>query len=235
MNPPAALRRVEVEGHLVEAADRLGREPGSQRDDERVVVESPAAVTTTLLSRSSASTSVLQELDPLPLQPVERPAELARTALAHHLPQERRLVDVLGGAVEEHDPVVGREPMPELARSHQPTGAHHPGQRCSRQNRRPGGRSALPPWGARPSAGSRSRSRTRRTRSPRRSPCRPAPRERSREPSRSSAHETASRHRRRSRGTRDRTLSSRRCRLPRSRTRRCRRPRARRRRTARGV
>ena len=30
---------------------------------------------------------------------------------------------MLCGAVDEHDPVVGREPTPQLARSHQPTGA----------------------------------------------------------------------------------------------------------------
>ena len=39
VDPVATLRGVEVVGHLVEAAHRLGRELGTERDDERVVVE----------------------------------------------------------------------------------------------------------------------------------------------------------------------------------------------------
>ncbi len=65
----------------------------------------------------------LAKLDALPLEPAQGPAELLLAALADHLPQERRLVGVLGGAVDEHDSVPCRDSPLQLARGHQPTGA----------------------------------------------------------------------------------------------------------------
>ncbi len=61
------------------------------------------------------------ELDALALQSVEGPRELAQTALTHHLPEQRRLVHVLRGAVDEDNTVAGGETAAELARGHQPT------------------------------------------------------------------------------------------------------------------
>ena len=63
------------------------------------------------------------ELDALPPQAVERPGELTRAALAHHLPQQRRLEHVLGRAVDQHDPVVCRKTTSEFACGHQPADA----------------------------------------------------------------------------------------------------------------
>ena len=146
MDPGAAFGGVEVVGHLLEAGDGLGREPSAQRDDERVVGEVAGRRDDDPVVEIERLGFGVQELDSLLLQPVQWSAELARSALAHHLPQHGWLVDVVGCAVDEHDPVVGREPVPELACSHEPAGtsaqddgaANRPGDPARGRRRRGG-------------------------------------------------------------------------------------------------
>ena len=80
---------------------------------------------------------------PFPSQPVERPAELARAALPDHLPQQRRLVRVVRGTVNQHDAMVGRQTPPELARGHQPAGAATEDDRAASGGECPSGCSLL--------------------------------------------------------------------------------------------
>ena len=123
MDIAAALGAKRVESHLVEARHRLGRELGSERHDQRVVLE---------VSSCGHDLSVVEvehlgfrvaELNALPAQPCERPGELARAALADHLPQQRGLVHVLGCAIDQHDTVVCWKTTTEFTRGHQPAGA----------------------------------------------------------------------------------------------------------------
>jgi hypothetical protein len=91
----AALRVVEVEGHLLEAVDRLWHELGSQRDNKGVVVQISRPGAYCLALDVDLLDLVIPELDPFPLQAVQGPAELVLAALPHDLPEQRWLVDMV--------------------------------------------------------------------------------------------------------------------------------------------
>ena len=108
----APVRGVEVEGHFVEAGHRFPRKLGTQRDDQRVVVEVPVRGHDDPVVEVERQGFGVAELDPLRLQPGEWPRELTQAPFSDHLPQQRGLVEVIGLAVDEHDPMVSRELLP---------------------------------------------------------------------------------------------------------------------------
>jgi hypothetical protein len=123
MDPRATVRCVEVVCHLLEAGHRLGCELRAEGDQERVVGEIAPGGPHDLVAEVELLDFCLMELDALSLKTVQGPAELLFAALTHHLPEQRRLVAVLGAAIDEHDAVPVRDAPLKLARRDEATGA----------------------------------------------------------------------------------------------------------------
>ena len=73
MDPRAALRAIQVEGHLVETRHRLRRELGAERHDQRVVAEVSGCGDDRPVVEVERLCFRVTELDAFPLQSVQRP------------------------------------------------------------------------------------------------------------------------------------------------------------------
>jgi len=95
----------------------------AEGDQERVVGEIAPGGPHDLVAEVELLDFCLTELDALSLKTVQGPAELLLASLTHHLPEQRRLVGVLGAAIDEHDAVPVRDAPLKLARRDEATGA----------------------------------------------------------------------------------------------------------------
>ena len=118
-----ARERVQVVSSLDQSGDRPRCKVGTERHDHGIAGELPASGADGARRGIEPLDLRTHDVNPLALEPGERPLDALGLSLAYGEPEQRGLEEVLRLAVDQDDPVRVGEVLPQAIRGDQPAHA----------------------------------------------------------------------------------------------------------------